>query len=96
MKIFHCDLVITGGFINTRPNGNFRIQLLIIEEGQRNYYVTKFHNENILFEYFSNDALSLYNFGEDDHKYYNRRVRNYSYTTVTNIVFFLILKHTQE
>ena len=94
MRIFPGNLVHTGGFNNTSSNGNFRTQLLIIEEGQRNYYVTKFHNKRILFENDSDDALSLYNYGENDHKYNNRRVRNYSYTTVTNIDFCNVKTYT--
>ena len=95
MRIFPGDLVHVGGFNNTSSNSNFRIQLLIIEDGQRNCYVTKFHNENIIFENVSNDALSLYNFGEDDHKYNNRRVRNFPYNTVTNIGFCNVKTHTE-
>ena len=67
---------------------------MIIEEGQRNYNVTKFHNEHILFEIVSNDALSLYNFGEEDHKYNNIQIKNYLYTTVTNIDFCNIKTYT--
>ena len=87
MRMLSGDLVHTGWFNSTSSNSNFRIQLLIIEEGQRNYYVTKSHNEPILVENISNDTLSRYNIWENDHKYNKRRVRNYPYTTVTNIDF---------
>ena len=48
----------------------------------------------LFFEIVSNDALSLYNFGEDDHKYNNMQIRNYLYTTITNVDFCNIKTYT--
>ena len=41
-----------GRFNNINFDGNFWIQLFILEESQRMYHVTKHHNENIFFRMF--------------------------------------------
>ena len=41
MRMFPGDFIHCGGFNNTESTGNFRIQLLIIDEGQKMYILIK-------------------------------------------------------
>ena len=94
LRIFHGDFIHCGGFNNTGSNGNFRIQLLIIDEGHKLYIVVKHQNNMIDYDTISDKDLLLYNFGEEHPNYNNRSVRNYTYSSLKNIEFCHVKKHT--
>ena len=97
MRIFPGDFIHGGGFNNTGYNGNFRIQLLIIDDGQKIYHSLKFPRDNDHVNV-SDGELLCYNFGEekedDVSKYNNRSVRNYTYSSFKPITFCHVKKHT--
>ena len=82
MGIFPGDFIHGGGFNNTGSTSNYRIQLLIIEKGQKMYTVIKHYNNTIKYDIVSDIELSLYNFGEEYPNYNNRSVRNYAYSSI--------------
>ena len=94
MRVLPGDFIYSGGFNNTGSDGNFRIQLLIIDEGHKLYDVVKHHNKTIDCNNVSDKDLSCYNFGEEDPNYNNRSVRNYTYSSFKNINFCHGKKHT--
>ena len=80
-EFFPGDFIHGGGFKNTGSDGNFCMQLLIIDNGHKLYNSLKWTLDNDHVNV-SDEELSCYNFGEDDvSNYNNRSVRNYTYSS---------------
>ena len=93
MRIFPSDFIHGSGFKNIISDGNFRIQLLIIDDGHKLYKPLRYPND---FDYVnvSDKELLCYNFGENDSNYNNRSVSNYTYSSFKPIDFCHVKKHT--
>ena len=93
MRIFPGDFIHGGGFKNTRSTGNFRIQLLIIDDGHKLYHPLRHIEWTLDKDYVnvSEKESSCYNFEEenedDDSNYNNSIVRNYTSSSFKSIAF---------
>ena len=87
------DFIHGGGFNNTGSDGNFRMQLLNIDDGYKIYKPLKYHND-LDYINVSDKELLCYKFGEDISNYNNRSVSNYTYSSSKTIYFCHVKKHT--
>ena len=100
MRIFPGDFIHGGGFKNTRSTGNFRIQLLIIDDGHKLYHPLRHIEWTLDKDYVnvSEKESSCYNFEEenedDDSNYNNSIVRNYTSSSFKSIAFCSVKKKT--
>ena len=83
MRILPGKFIHGGGFKNTESTGNYRIQLLIMDEGIKRCGAIKYHNEHLSFKNVTEKELAIYNFGENiDNNNNDRNVINYTYTSI--------------
>ena len=107
MRIFPGDFIHGGGFKNTmamdgckntRSCGNFRIQLLIVDDGHKKYKPLNYPT-NIDYVNVTEKELSCYNFEEeiedDDSNYNNSTVKKYTSSSLKSIEFCPVKKHTE-
>ena len=90
MRIFPDDFIHGGGFKNTISDGNFRIQLLIIDDGHKFYHPLK---KTLITIMLMSQMKSCYVIilekknEDDDSNYNNSSVRNYTYSSFKPIEF---------
>ena len=95
MRILPGEFIHGSGFKNTGSTGNYRMQLLIMDEGIKRCGVIKYNNENLSFQNVSVEELARYKFEEnDDDNNNNRNVINYAYTSNKNLDICNVKTHT--